>query len=70
MFQALSSSLTPVQDEVQLVEIRNPEGTGWSAMSKAVREYDEEEIGYYKDDIDTLLVFVSSRGSDVVLTLD
>lgn len=28
-------------------------------MSKTVREYDEEEIGYYKDDIDTLLVFVS-----------
>lgn len=28
-------------------------------MSKTVREYDEEEIKYYKEDIDTLLVFVS-----------
>ena len=47
------------QDNVQLVEIRNPEGSGWSAMSKSVRDYDEEEIKYYKEDIDTLLVFVS-----------
>lgn len=33
---------------------------GWPAMFKAVRDYDEEEIRYCKEDIDTLLVFVSS----------
>lgn len=29
-------------------------------MSKALRDYDEEEIRYCKEDIDTLLVFVGS----------
>lgn len=33
-------------------------GTGWSAMSKIVREVDEQKIQDYKEDIDTILVFV------------
>ncbi|KAI0688465.1 hypothetical protein BC835DRAFT_1284579, partial [Cytidiella melzeri] len=32
-------------------------GTGWSAMSKIVREVDAEKIQDYKEDIDTILVF-------------
>ena len=31
----------------------------WSAMAKVVREFDEEKIKGYKEDIDALLVFVS-----------
>ena len=33
--------------------------TGWSAMAKIIREYDEEKVKDCQDDIDTLLVFVS-----------
>lgn len=33
-------------------------GTGWSAMARIVREIDEQKIQNYKDDIDTILVFV------------
>ena len=33
--------------------------TGWSAMSKVVRDFDEEKVKECKEDIDTLLVFVS-----------
>ena len=35
------------------------QSTGWSAMAKAVREFDEEKVKDCKEDIDTLLVFVS-----------
>ncbi|KAI0689231.1 hypothetical protein BC835DRAFT_1283343, partial [Cytidiella melzeri] len=31
--------------------------TGWSAMAQVVRDFDQEKIEDYKDDIDTLLVF-------------
>ncbi|KAI0088766.1 hypothetical protein BDY19DRAFT_145576 [Irpex rosettiformis] len=31
--------------------------TGWSAMSKVVRDFDEEKVKECKEDIDTLLVF-------------
>lgn len=33
-------------------------GTGWPAMARIVREIDEQKIQNYKDDIDTILVFV------------
>lgn len=33
--------------------------TGWSAMAQVVRGFDVEKIDDFKDDIDTLLVFVS-----------
>lgn len=33
--------------------------TGWAAMGKEVREFDEEKVRNSKEDIDTLLVFVS-----------
>ncbi len=32
--------------------------TGWAAMSKTIREVDEDKVKDYKEDIDTLLVFV------------
>ena len=34
-------------------------GTGWAALRKTVREFDEEAVKFCRDDIDTLLVFVS-----------
>ena len=33
--------------------------TGWAAMAETVRAYDEEKVKDTKEDIDTLLVFVS-----------
>lgn len=35
--------------------------TGWPAMVKTVREYDEEKVQDCKEDMDTLLVFVGAR---------
>lgn len=35
------------------------QATGWTAMADTVRKFDEEKIDDCKDDIDTLLVFVS-----------
>lgn len=32
--------------------------TGWAAIEKAMTDYDREEIGGYKEDIDSLLTFV------------
>jgi hypothetical protein len=34
--------------------------TGWAAMAETVRAYDEEKVKDTKEDIDTLLVFVSN----------
>jgi hypothetical protein len=34
--------------------------TGWAAMAQTVRAYDEDKVKDAKEDIDTLLVFVSS----------
>ncbi|KAI0758448.1 hypothetical protein BC629DRAFT_1551371 [Irpex lacteus] len=33
--------------------------TGWAAVEKALKEFDQQEIGGYKEDIDSLLTFVS-----------
>ena len=45
-------------DKVQRVRIE-PERTGWARMYDLVREYDKTRIIDNKEDIDTLLVFVS-----------
>ena len=45
-------------DKVQRVRIE-PERTGWARMYDLVREYDKNRIIDNKEDIDTLLVFVS-----------
>ena len=46
-------------DKVHRVRIE-PERTGWARMYDLVREYDKSRITDNKEDIDTLLVFVSS----------
>ena len=45
-------------DKVHRVRIE-PERTGWARMYDLVREYDKNRIIDNKEDIDTLLVFVS-----------
>ena len=44
-------------ERTRYVEVSQP--TGWQTMSKAVREVDEDKVEDCKDDIDTLLVFLS-----------
>ena len=34
-------------------------GTGWAALQRTVRDYDREKVEFCRDDINTLLVFVS-----------
>lgn len=34
--------------------------SGWSGMARVVRDFDEEKVRDCKEDIDTLLVFVSA----------
>ena len=46
-----------MQAEVRYVLSGQP--TGWAAMAGVTREFDEEKIQDCKEDIDTLLVFVS-----------
>ena len=47
-----------MDDKVQRVRIE-PERTGWARMYDLVREHDKNRIIDNKEDIDTLLVFVS-----------
>ena len=59
----MSSDQTPPGAEaVRDVRVMSYPGqsTGWAAMSKDVREFDEEKVQSCKDDVDTLLVFVST----------
>ena len=53
-------------DKVQRVRIE-PERTGWARMYDLVREYDKNRIIDNKEDIDTLLVFVSPVLMSLVL---
>ena len=47
-----------MDDEVHRVRVE-PERTGWARLYDLVREYDKNRIIDNKEDIDTLLVFVS-----------
>ena len=47
-----------MDNKVQRVRIK-PERTGWARMHDLVREYDKNRVVDNKEDIDTLLVFVS-----------
>ena len=47
-----------MDNKVQRVRIE-PERTGWARMYDLVREYDKNRVVDNKEDIDTLLVFVS-----------
>lgn len=42
----------------QPVSVGQP--TGWAAVEKALTDFDRQEIGAYKEDIDSLLTFVST----------
>lgn len=42
--------------------------TGWAAMASQVRDFDEEKVKDTKEDIDTLLVFVSGFCLSLQLT--
>ena len=45
-------------DKVQRVRIE-PERTGWARIYDLVRQVDKDRVADMKEDIDTLLVFVS-----------
>lgn len=42
-------------------DITNDAESGWAAVAKSIREVDQQKIEDYKDDINTILVFVSPR---------
>ena len=46
-------------NNIQRVQIK-PERTGWARVYDLVRQVDKDRVADIKDDIDTLLVFVSS----------
>lgn len=47
-------------------DISDKSESGWAAVGKSIREVDEEKIRDYKEDIDTILVFVSRRLANTV----
>ena len=49
------------QERVRYVEV-SP-SSGWQTMAKTAREVDEDKVKDCKEDIDTLLVFVSCQSS-------
>ena len=50
----------PLQSNPDVVYI-NTADTGWPAMAHNVREVDEQKVKGHKEDIDTILVFVSAH---------
>lgn len=56
--------VTPEQSEekggVRTEYVLSGQPTGWAAIDKVLRDFDEEKVKYCKEDIDTLLVFVGS----------
>lgn len=46
---------------IVLTVLQHPQSqlTGWEAVEKAINDFDTAQVAIYKDDIDTLLVFVS-----------
>jgi hypothetical protein len=64
----VSSESTPHSSpDVRYVLAGQP--TGWAAMAETVRAYDEEKVKDSKEDIDTLLVFVSSIAYETLVTV-
>ena len=56
---SIQDSSNNMDDKVHRVRIE-PERTGWARIHDLVREYDKNRIIDNKEDIDTLLVFVST----------
>jgi hypothetical protein len=50
--------ILPVSNLPPGADLLHNVGTGWSAMARIVREVDEQKVKDYKEDIDTILVFV------------
>lgn len=50
---------TGLSNNIQRVKIE-PERTGWAKLYDLVRQFDKDRVEDIRDDIDTLLVFVSS----------
>ena len=48
--------------EIKVQYVLSGQPTGWAAMAKILHEYDEEKVKSCKEDIDTILVFVSPCG--------
>ena len=42
---------------------------GWAKIDRTIRQLDEEKVRDCKEDVDTLLVFVSRLASDLSLSL-
>ena len=66
--QEPASVNTPEDAEVKYVLSGQP--TGWWAAAKDVREFDVEKVTSCKEDIDTLLVFVSRTYSFLFSVID
>lgn len=60
------SDLQQTSPEIKTKYVLAGQPTGWAAMEKMMRDFDEEKLNSCKEDIDTLLVFVS----DVVFNYD
>ena len=56
----LVTSTSP-QSKVPFRYVLSGQPTGWAAMAETVGAYDEEKVKDTKEDIDTLLVFVSTE---------
>lgn len=57
-----ASATSPIRSAAVQTSLMATSGaTGWSAMTKTVRDIDEDKIRDCKEDIDTLLVFVRTR---------
>lgn len=53
------SDLQEGSPKIKTQYVLSGQPTGWAAMAKIVRDFDEEQLQNYKEDMDTLLVFVS-----------
>lgn len=49
----------PSTAEPEVRYVLSGQPTGWSAMAQVMRSYDEDKVKDTKEDVDTLLVFVS-----------
>ena len=57
--EAPSTILQPMHPILDLApDISESVDSGWAAIARTIREVDVQKIGDYKEDIDTLLVFV------------
>ena len=68
--QELAQANTPKELEPEVKYVLSGQPTGWWAAAKDVREFDVEKVTSCKEDIDTLLVFVSRTSSFLFPIID